>query len=211
MATTLIITEQVLMFRSKRNFLYIREKIKQGAIMNKKQLAGLLSNTLYPVRIGDELRKQAKENGLVIVYASDDLMELEGAIRDEFGCYGGGTARIDKEGILPHFDNIELEDDMGQYLNRKKNAQSIESLWCKENEYSWTYKTEIPHETFDVLRCDEKYCRGIVFSLSDLPSPDDITEKALKFYESAACYFAEGVEFMTKEHIYDAMRKEFYE
>jgi hypothetical protein len=38
---------------------------------------------------------------------------------------------------------------------------------------------------------------------------EDLTKKAIEFYNSAACYFAEGVEFMSKEQIYDALKKEF--
>lgn len=181
--------------------------------MNATQLAELLNNTQYPVRINDELKKQANENGLVIVYgASDDLMEFEGAVRDEFGCYDGGTALVDSKGLLPEREDIDDDDALEEYFSRKNNVQPIEALWCKEDGYSWTYKTDIPHETFDVLDEAEEYCRGIVFSLSDLQSSrDDLTEKAIKFYESAACYFAEGVEFMTKEQVYDALKKEFHE
>lgn len=40
---------------------------------------------------------------------------------------------------------------------------------------------------------------------------DDLDEKAIKFYKSAACYFAEGVELMDKEQIFDALKKEFNE
>lgn len=232
--------------------------------MKAKQLAEKLNNIQYPVRIDDDLRKQAKENGLVIVYgASDDLMELEGAIRDEFGCYEGGTALVDEKGLLPSFENLDSEEELEEYFYRKKNVLTIKSMWCKEDGYSWTYRTDIPHETFDVLDEAEEYCRGIVFSLSDLSAnkkpvivvdesdankfesqcailinagytlnssscgfvnsaeydfcssyhavfvKNDLTEKALKFYESAACLFAEGVEFMTKEQIYDALKKEF--
>ena len=236
--------------------------------MNKKQLAELLNNTQHPVRIDDELKKQAKENGLVIVYGSwGDLMEFEGAIRDEFCCYEGGKAIIDEKGLLTGFEEVdyESEEDLEDYFTRKKNAHLIKTLWCKEDGYSWTYKTDISHETFEVLDEAEKYCRGIVFSLSDLSAnkkpviavdesdankfesqcailvnagytlnssscgfvnsaeydfcssyhavfvKNDLVEKAIKFYNSAACYFAEGVEFMTKEQIYDALKKEFNE
>ena len=46
-----------------------------------------------------ETEKQiAKDSGLVIVYgASDDLMEFEGAIEDEIGCYDGDTIHITKQ------------------------------------------------------------------------------------------------------------------
>jgi hypothetical protein len=38
----------------------------------------------------------------------------------------------------------------------------IDAVWC-EGEYSWTYKTNIPHATFDIWEDGEKYCKGIVF------------------------------------------------
>ena len=33
---------------------------------------------------------------------------------------------------------------------------------------SWSYLTDIPHKTFDIMEDGEIYCRGIVFSLDDL-------------------------------------------
>jgi hypothetical protein len=48
-------------------------------------------------------------------------------------------------------------------------AATIEALWCKENGYSWTYKTAIPHAAFDIMEDKLKYCRGIVIALKDLP------------------------------------------
>lgn len=57
---------------------------------------------------------------------------------------------------------------LAEYVQRQKSAKSIEALWCKEDGYSWTYKTEIPHATFEVVEDEEPYCRGIVFALADL-------------------------------------------
>lgn len=105
----------------------------------------------------------AKENNLVIVFgASDDLMEFRGAIYDEFDCYGGGTAYLTKIGVMQ-----ECECDCIYYQNAKKNAVSIEAI-AGECEYFWTYKTDLPHETFEIFEDDEKYCKGIVFSIDDL-------------------------------------------
>lgn len=138
--------------------------------MNAKELAAQLNGLQYPVRIPKTLTDAAKAAGLVIVYgASDDLMEFEGAIYDEIGCYDGGTAYVDAKGLLPDRDSIEDDDELKDYFARQPNAQPIEALWCQEGEYSWTYKTDIPHETFEVMEDGEPpYCRGIVFALSDL-------------------------------------------
>ncbi|MDR6389151.1 hypothetical protein [Paraburkholderia phenoliruptrix] len=138
--------------------------------MNAKELAAQLNGIQYPVRIPKTLTDAAKAAGLVIVYgASDDLMEFEGAIYDEVGCYNGGTAYVDAKGLLPDRDSIDDDDDLKDYFARQPNAKSIEALWCIEGEYSWTYKTGIPHETFEVLEDGEPpYCRGIVFALADI-------------------------------------------
>ncbi|MDR6421350.1 hypothetical protein J2801_003638 [Paraburkholderia phenoliruptrix] len=138
--------------------------------MNAKELAAQLNGIQYPVRIPKTLTDAAKAAGLVIVYgASDDLMEFEGAIYDEVGCYDGGTAYVDAKGLLPDRESIDDDDDLKDYFAREPHAKTIEALWCKEGEYSWTYKTEIPHETFEVLEDGEPpYCRGIVFALADL-------------------------------------------
>jgi hypothetical protein len=138
--------------------------------MIKEYLAALLDGIQYPAHrsIAKDQIEAAKAAGLVIVFgASDDLMELEGAIRDEFGCYDGGTALIDAEGLLPERENIEDDDELKEYFKRKPRAGKIEALWCKEDGYSWTYSTDIPHSTFNVLDGEDHYCRGIVFALAD--------------------------------------------
>jgi hypothetical protein len=137
--------------------------------MTKEALAKKLNNIEYPVRIDAELKEEAKANGLVIVYgASDDLMELDGAIYDEIGCYDGGEALIDKEGLLPERDQIEDDGALENFFQRKPKAKTIEAVWCKDPIYCWTYKTDIPHITFEVLEGNEKYCKGIVFALADI-------------------------------------------
>ena len=137
--------------------------------MTKEELAKKLNDIQYPVRIDTETIEQARLNGLVIVYgASDDLMEFEGAVSDEVGCYDGGEALIDREGLLPDRESIEEDDELKDFFERKDNARLIEALWCKEEGYSWTYKTIIPHATFDVKEDDETYCRGMVFVLDDV-------------------------------------------
>lgn len=141
--------------------------------------AGLLDAQAFAARItgrayGEELTRDeiahAKAAGLVVVYgASDDLMEFEGAIHDEVSCYGGGTALVDREGLLDR-DQIDDSDDeaIADYVSRKSGARQIEALWAKEDGYSWTYQTDIPHATFEIVEDGEPYCRGIVFALADV-------------------------------------------
>lgn len=135
--------------------------------MNTAELAAKLQHTQYPVRLAQDVVEDAKANGLVIVYgASDDLMEFEGAIYDELGACEGATAYLTSAGLLTNdCDNEECP----HFEKLKVNAASIEAVW-DDGEYSWTFKTSIPHATFEVLEDDEKYCRGIVFALADVVS-----------------------------------------
>ena len=122
----------------------------------------------YPVRIQSNILKSAKESGLVIVYgASDDLIEFDGAFNDEAGVNNGGMVEIDKQGIIEDFGEVEHEVEVCQkWIARHAKARRIEALWCEEPGYSWTYKTDIPHETFEVMEDGEHYCRGIVFMIT---------------------------------------------
>lgn len=137
--------------------------------MTKEDLALALHGISYPCRIDAHLIEQAKAAGLVIVYgASDDLMEFRGAVRDELGCYGGGTGFVDAKGVLPNREDIDDDEDLADYFARKPLAKQIEALWAKEDGYSWTYATDIPHATFEIVEDGESYCRGLVFALADL-------------------------------------------
>lgn len=138
--------------------------------MNAKQFAALLNGREYTAEITSDEAKQAKAAGLVVVFgASDDLMELRGAIYDEAYCYDGGSILIDTKGATPSWESAsESEESAKDYFERKAKARTIEALWAKEGGYSWTYKTDIPHETFEIVDDGGPYCRGIVFSLSDM-------------------------------------------
>lgn len=137
--------------------------------MTKEDLALALHGISYPCRIDAHLIEQAKAAGLVIVYgASDDLMEFEGAFRSEASVYDGVTVLLDAAGALPMRDEIDEDEGLADYFKRKPAAKTIEALWCKEEGYSWTYKTEIPHATFEIVEDGESYCRGLVLALADL-------------------------------------------
>lgn len=109
---------------------------------------------------------EAAKLGIVVVYGySDDNAELSGAISDEFGCYNGGTMYLDKNGLFE-----DCEEECKYSKAAKEKCKTIEAIWDgSDGEYAWTYETDIPHATFDVL--DEegnKWCRGIVFDIKSL-------------------------------------------
>lgn len=133
--------------------------------MIEKEIADELNGLEYTEDIRPEIIEYAKKNGVVIVFgASDDLMEFRGAIKDEASCYGGEIIYFNRSGEL----KSECDNPFCPYFDAaRENANKIEAVWDSEG-YSWTYKTDIQHETFDILEDGEKYCRGIVFSVDAL-------------------------------------------
>lgn len=114
----------------------------------------------YPPLTKEEI-ETATENGFVVVYGcSDDLMEFEGAIYEEIGCYEGGTAWVKGDRV----------NDAPIVVGEK----TIKAIWrggekdADGQEITWAYETEIPHETFMIYEDGEPYCRGIVFNIDDV-------------------------------------------
>lgn len=130
--------------------------------MDIKEFAKSISGKEYGYQqFTKEEIETAKENGFVIVSGcSTDLMEFYGAIREEIDCYGGGTAWIKGERV----------SDIPIVVGEK----TIKAIWCggekdaDGQKITWTYETEIPHETFMIYEYGEPYCRGIVFRIDDV-------------------------------------------
>lgn len=131
------------------------------------EAAAALNGSQYRSEGSRALWADMKAARLVAVFgASDDLMEFRGAIDDEIGAYDGTTAYVTREGLFASECDC---DDCPYAAKAMKAATPIDAKW-DEGEYSWTYDTAIPHSTFEVLEDDDKYCRGIVFALSDVPA-----------------------------------------
>lgn len=132
--------------------------------MTIRKFARLLNNREYGNEITSKEEELAKELGFVVVFgSSDDLAELRGAINDEVGCYGSGRLYLDKDGI---FEECDCRCSYSQKFKQK--CKIIEALWCKKDDVLWTYETDIPHETFNILEDGEVFCRGIVFKIENL-------------------------------------------
>lgn len=135
--------------------------------MNTKEFAKMLNGRERGAEISREEERLAKTHGLVVVFgASDDLMEICGAIEEEFDCYEGGTTHITKTGVLsePECD----PEDCPYFAAARSVAKTIKAVWHDEGGPCWTYETEIPHETFNICEDGEVWCIGIVFSVEDL-------------------------------------------
>lgn len=135
--------------------------------MTKEEMAKRLHGRIYHNEITDEEQQIAKEYGLVIIYGtSDDLAEIRGAIEDEIGAWGERMLLFTQDGFLSN----DCEDEDCPYFEQlAERAGLVRPLWRETPDYLWTYETAIPHATFDIIKYGEKYCRGIVFALKDIP------------------------------------------
>lgn len=138
--------------------------------VTKEEFALMLTGREY----GEEMTKidetSAKNSGLVVIFGySDDNVELRGSINDEVGCYNGAVFRLHRNGVLQSHDSRDCECEYCGYDDLAKRCAEIEALWCKEGDYSWTYKTELPHATFEIVEDGGPFCRGIVIEAKDLP------------------------------------------
>lgn len=138
--------------------------------MTVKEFAEMLDGVQYGHEMSDGMKNKAKEEGLVVIYgASDDLIELNGAIDDEGDVYEGGVVYFNENGIL-HCPNCDSEwRNCPYYENEKKRAKVVKAVWCgKGAKAAWTYEIGVPHACFNVYEGDDLYCQGIVFRLGDM-------------------------------------------
>lgn len=138
--------------------------------MTKEHLASLLNGRQYMDEIERQEEADAKKHGLVVVFGySDDNVEFRGVFNDEFGCYGGGTFYLRKTGIVKDPSQGECKHCAERFERECESAARLEAVWGGGDDFAWTYKTDIPHATFEIMDDLEKLCLGIVFSINDLP------------------------------------------
>lgn len=141
--------------------------------ITSQEAAERLKGCEYGQEGSPELWAQMKASGLVAVFgASDDLMEFEGAIRDEIGAYEGATAYVTIGGLV-EVDNECCRHAEAANAKALAEASTIKAVWDVGDGTSWSYETEIPHETFEIMEDGEVYCRGIVFALADAASKSE--------------------------------------
>lgn len=137
--------------------------------MTAKEFADGLSGRNYGKEITRLEEQRARELGLVVVYGySDDNVEFRGAIDSEVGAWNGATIHITPDGVLedPACDSAE-NCSCPYFSAAKKAAKTIEAVWGAGG-VSWTFETDIPHETFNIYEDGELFCVGIVFSVEDI-------------------------------------------
>lgn len=137
--------------------------------MTKEELAASLNGREYGSEITPDEERAAKKSGLVVLFGySDDLAEFRGAINDEAGCYEGGEFLLSGGRLLSDLDECDCRHAREAKARAETGAHRIRAAWCFPGNPDWSYETDIPHATFDVLEDGEPYCRGIVFELASV-------------------------------------------
>jgi hypothetical protein len=134
--------------------------------MNKEELATKLNGREIYEELSEKEEAEIKAAGLVVAFgASDDLLELRGAINDEVGACGGTEYPITPNGLLAN----ECSDYDCPYYKRlvAGSSDKVTAEWDVK-EYSWYIGATLPFAPFDIMEDGEKYCRGIVF---EMPHP----------------------------------------
>lgn len=148
--------------------------------MTKEQLAELLNGNDCRDEITKEQEAIANDNNLVVLFgASDDLLEMRGAIHDEQGAYDGGDFALILDGelyadgkeentyhkaigheVLPLSDEYDNDD----------NPRLVRADWCPEDQpgLSWRISSSLPCAPFMLKEDDEPYCEGIVIDIDEV-------------------------------------------
>ena len=136
--------------------------------MNIKEVAGKLNGSNIDKGLaltGVELLRL----GVVVAYGqSDDLLQLRGAIADEYGAYNGTEIKHNSNGVIKNLCDTE---DCPYFLKEEREAKFyIKAEWDpKESDEIWLITTNIPHETFSIINDEnELWCKGIIFDIKSL-------------------------------------------
>lgn len=133
-----------------------------------QEMAAKLDGREYNREMSYEEQKQAKTDGLVVIFGrSDDLVDLLGAIDDEVGAYKGATIRLTRAGVP---ENKCDDTDCPYFAALLKNLPTVDVAWVDEpGKPAWRITTEIPHGRFTIVEDGEPFSDGIVIRLEDLP------------------------------------------
>ena len=139
---------------------------KDGGDPDLKEFAAKLDGLDYcdfsrPSRPAEILFAEANRKGIVIAYGmSDDLIEFQGAYREEAGCF----LNSENESGKISFDSEGTSDDGESHANEL----TVFGAAADKDGFPRIFSTEIPHEAFRMYDDGNKYCKGVVFLKSDM-------------------------------------------
>ncbi len=141
---------------------------EQTIMQEIERITQMLDGRGYRTEISPEASEALANNPARIVVAfgaSDDLVELRGAIHDELDAWEGCKFGVTSSGMP---QNQCEDEDCPYFAEEMAHAKRIRAIWnddAQERDAVWTFETGIPHKTFTIMEDGEPFCRGIVFSL----------------------------------------------
>lgn len=145
-----------------------------------KEFASKLNNRQYRDEIEKEEEQYAKENNLLVVFGhSDDCVEFRGVIYDEFSEGSSIIFGKKNETVLIETDTDDLDgfENFDGVFKRCKKLEAIEVRDCSTEPESyitsehgmngWEFKTDLPHEKFEIYDDEDLHGQGLVIDLSD--------------------------------------------
>jgi len=132
-------------------------------------LARIFNGRDYGEEVSDAEEKKLKDRGIVMMFgASDDLVEIRGAVYGEVSAYRGAKINFFNGELI----ESERDKEGCPYLKHCKGlVKTVEAFWCEDKsdeDFTWTFKTDIPHVTFRIYDGGEDYCRGILFYVDEI-------------------------------------------
>lgn len=128
--------------------------------MTMKDFATMIDNTDYNLGrpFSSMIISMAKDLGYVLIYGtSDDLVEAEGAVRDEDGsCRERVYLSASGFRSKPIKGIPSIKSDFGSGV--KENGKDV----------GWTFTTKLPHETFHLIDDYGIQSIGLIIDIKDL-------------------------------------------
>lgn len=132
-----------------------------------QKFAQRLNGREYKQEMTAEDKALARAEGVVVVFGcSDDRTIFYGDIEAEVDTTNGGVIYLTEDGLFE-----ECPCGCVHSKRAKDKASAISVKWC-QGPYVWSYETEIPHATFEIIDNQPaenlKFCQGMIFSLDHL-------------------------------------------
>ena len=140
--------------------------------MTRDELAQKLNGREYGTELEYSERKAAMEAGLVVIFgASDDLVEVQGALDEEVGAYGGTSLRLSRQQVTWVGEHSCDCDHCGFQALQAQMAE-VRAIWGGTP--AWKIETDVPHAEFTIMEDGEPFCQGVVIDLKDLPDVSEL-------------------------------------
>jgi len=135
--------------------------------MKAKEWAEKLNGREYRDELSREEEQQAKQdNVLIVLGASDDLLDLCGAISDEFSAYDGTTVFVSASGRV--FDPDENKKTFEFNKQEIDKFIPIKAVWSPtDSDASWKIETSVPSYEFRIYEDGDLYCIGLAIDMEE--------------------------------------------